>query len=205
MYCLNIVLVLSYSVLWLWSWNKYLLTDYGINTLNTANSINTNAAVRPVEKMAFLMWGMVKPISSSGVAISIEALLWTAGGDGDRVRTGPADKQHIGTPHHLRVPTKCNYATAPRPEKHCHSTFASNFAKCWPICKIISLTDQAVIWVVRYWRGYLSGARCKWFAYGPADATATPSSLAPVNSRMAYLSGAGLSRLSWKKAAKRML
>jgi len=28
-------------------------------------------------------------------------------------------------------------------------------------------------WVVRYWRGYLSRARCKWFAYGPADATAT--------------------------------
>jgi len=28
-------------------------------------------------------------------------------------------------------------------------------------------------WVVRYWRGYLSEARCKWFAYGPADATAT--------------------------------
>ena len=26
-------------------------------------------------------------------------------------------------------------------------------------------------WVVRYWRGYLSGARCR-FAYGPADATA---------------------------------
>jgi len=32
--------------------------------------------------------------------------------------------------------------------------------------------------LVRYWQGYLSGARCKWFAYGPADATATPSSLA---------------------------
>jgi len=31
-------------------------------------------------------------------------------------------------------------------------------------------------WVVRYWRGYLSGVRCKWFAYGPADATAIPSS-----------------------------
>jgi len=29
------------------------------------------------------------------------------------------------------------------------------------------------------WRGYLSGARCKWFAYGPADATATLSSLPP--------------------------
>jgi len=27
--------------------------------------------------------------------------------------------------------------------------------------------------------------------YGPADATATPSSLAPVKSRMVYLSGAG--------------
>ena len=29
-------------------------------------------------------------------------------------------------------------------------------------------------WMVRYWHGYLCGARCKWFAYGPADATATP-------------------------------
>ena len=29
--------------------------------------------------------------------------------------------------------------------------------------------------VMRWWRGYLSGARCKWFAYGSADATATPS------------------------------
>jgi len=27
-------------------------------------------------------------------------------------------------------------------------------------------------WVVGCWRGYLSGARCR-FAYGPADATAT--------------------------------
>ena len=27
-------------------------------------------------------------------------------------------------------------------------------------------------WVVGWWRGYLSGARC-WLAYGPADATAT--------------------------------
>jgi len=38
-----------------------------------------------------------------------------------------------------------------------------------------------------YWHGYLSGARCKLFAYGPADVTATPSSLAPVKSRMVYL------------------
>ena len=54
-------------------------------------------------------------------------------------------------------------------------------------------------WAVRCWRGYLSAARCKWLAYGPSDATATPSSLARVKSRMVYLSGAGLLRLSWKK------
>jgi len=35
-------------------------------------------------------------------------------------------------------------------------------------------------------------------------ATATPSSLAAVKSRMVDLSSAGLSRLSWKKAVKRM-
>ena len=45
---------------------------------------------------------------------------------------------------------------------------------------------------------------CKWFAYGPADATVTPSSLASVKSRMVYVSGAGLPSLSWKKAIKRM-
>ena len=38
-------------------------------------------------------------------------------------------------------------------------------------------------WVMRCWRGYLSAARCKWFMYGPADATATPSSLASLKSR----------------------
>jgi len=54
-------------------------------------------------------------------------------------------------------------------------------------------------WVMRYWHGYLSGARCRWFTYGPADATATQSSLAPVKSRIVYLSGAGLPRLFWKK------
>jgi len=35
------------------------------------------------------------------------------------------------------------------------------------------------------WHGYLSGVRFKWFAYGPADAIATPSSLASLKSRMA--------------------
>jgi len=36
-------------------------------------------------------------------------------------------------------------------------------------------------------------------AYGSADATATPSSLAPVKSRMVHVSGAGLPRLTWKR------
>ena len=41
-------------------------------------------------------------------------------------------------------------------------------------------------------------------AYGSADATATPSSLPSAKSRMVYPSGAGLPRLSWKKAIKRL-
>ena len=32
---------------------------------------------------------------------------------------------------------------------------------------------------MRWWHGYLSERRCKWFAYAPADATATLSSLKP--------------------------
>jgi len=28
-------------------------------------------------------------------------------------------------------------------------------------------------WMMSCWCGYLSGLKCKWFAYGPADATAT--------------------------------
>ena len=35
--------------------------------------------------------------------------------------------------------------------------------------------------------------------HDPADAIATPSSLASVKSRMVYVSGAGLPRLSWEK------
>jgi len=39
-------------------------------------------------------------------------------------------------------------------------------------------------WIVGCWHSYLSGVRCKWFACGPANATATPSSLASLKSRM---------------------
>ena len=54
-------------------------------------------------------------------------------------------------------------------------------------------------WVVRCWHGYLSGARCKWSASGPADATVNPSSFASLKSRMVYLSGAGLPQVVLEK------
>jgi len=41
-------------------------------------------------------------------------------------------------------------------------------------------------WVMSCWRGYLSLVRCKWSAYGPADATATPSSVASLKSRLVW-------------------
>jgi len=39
-------------------------------------------------------------------------------------------------------------------------------------------------WVMRCQHGHLSGARCKWFAHSPPDATATLSSLASLKSRL---------------------
>ena len=48
-------------------------------------------------------------------------------------------------------------------------------------------------WVVRCWRGYLSGARCR-LAYGPADATATYCLLLQQNPDWFYLSGTGSPR-----------
>jgi len=52
-------------------------------------------------------------------------------------------------------------------------------------------------WVVRYWRGYLSVARCKWFAYDPADANA------PVKSRMITFLVTAYPGCPGKKAVKR--
>jgi len=39
-------------------------------------------------------------------------------------------------------------------------------------------------WVTRCWHGYMSEARCKWFACGQADATAISRSLASLKSRL---------------------
>jgi len=46
------------------------------------------------------------------------------------------------------------------------------------------LSGPLTNWVIRCWCGYLSGAKCKWFAYDPANATATPSSIALLKFRM---------------------
>jgi len=53
--------------------------------------------------------------------------------------------------------------------------------------------------VLRYWHGYLSGVRCKLFAYGPADATTAPIISCSGKIQNGYLSGAGLPRLRRKK------
>jgi len=41
-------------------------------------------------------------------------------------------------------------------------------------------------WVMKCWHRYLSWVRCKWFAYGPANTTATPSSLVSLKSTLIY-------------------
>jgi len=47
---------------------------------------------------------------------------------------------------------------------------------------VSSIYLNYILKLERYWHGYLSGVRCKWPAYGPAHATATPPSLAAVKS-----------------------
>ena len=56
--------------------------------------------------------------------------------------------------------------------------------------------------VMRCWCRYLSGVRCRLFAYGPADATAVPKPghlFAHLNPDWFYFSSPGLPRLSWKR------
>ena len=58
--------------------------------------------------------------------------------------------------------------------------------------------------VLVWYCGYLSAARCRLFAYGPADATAFPKPrhlLPHLNPDWFYLSGTGLPRLYWKTGA----
>jgi len=68
--------------------------------------------------------------------------------------------------------------------------FPSVLWQCW--LGIRKSIQPVKCWVIGCWRGYLSGARCKWFAYSLADATATPSSLALLNKVQI-----GLTSLCW--------
>ena len=61
-----------------------------------------------------------------------------------------------------------------------HGTTTSHW-ECNIFPLIITSGENWKTWVMRCWRAYLSGAKCKWLAYGPADATATPSSLLQQN------------------------
>jgi len=72
---------------------------------------------------------------------------------------------------------------------------------CWLVVRK-SIWPVKKKWVMRCWRGYLSGARCKWFAHGPADATATPSSLASLKSKLVQPFWYWLTRLVLEKAIK---
>ena len=57
----------------------------------------------------------------------------------------------------------------------------------WRCClRIRNSIRRVKNWVMTCWCGYLSGVRCRLFAYGPADATASqaPSSLASFKSRL---------------------
>ena len=58
------------------------------------------------------------------------------------------------------------------------------------------------------WCGYPSGARCRLFTYGPADASVSQNLvnrhlLPRLNPDWIYLSGTGLPRLSWKRPLNR--
>ena len=50
--------------------------------------------------------------------------------------------------------------------------------------------------------GYLSGAKCRLFAYGPADASASHHLLPHLNPDWFYLSGTGLPRLTCKRGCQ---
>ena len=52
--------------------------------------------------------------------------------------------------------------------------YRADDAHCWVMCIIVRERESDLLyWVMRCCCGYLSGARCRLFAYGPADATAS--------------------------------
>ena len=77
--------------------------------------------------------------------------------------------------------------------------------QCFEAIGLVARRDPAVkIWNDEVLAWLSVWCEVQWFAYGPANATATLWSLASAKSRMVYPSGTDLPRLSWKKAVKRL-
>jgi len=64
------------------------------------------------------------------------------------------------------------------------AAFIFSFSASTPLVGCQEENPACKNWVMMCWHGYLFGARCKWFAHDPADATAILSSLASLKSRM---------------------
>ena len=86
----------------------------------------------------------------------------------------------------------CWFVTFIIPTFIIHMVRKSTICTIYFVTTVVYLSDEG-------WRGYLSGMRCKWLAYGSADAVATPSCLASIYSRMVYPSATSLPRFSRKK------
>jgi len=73
---------------------------------------------------------------------------------------------------------------------------------CWPGVRKSIQPVKIVMWC---WCGYLSGARGRLIAHGPADAAVIPKLhhlLHHINPERPYLSGTSVHKLSWKKSKK---
>ena len=98
------------------------------------------------------------------------------------------------------------WPTSSGPWRICYQHQQQQTFRC-TIITSINTTMPSVLWhcknwVMRRWHSYLSGARCRLFAHGPADATAIWRAhhlLPHVNPGWFYLPGTGLPRLSWKR------
>jgi len=88
----------------------------------------------------------------------------------------------------------------------CHGIFGFLVKRVSDLTLLVGRQEKHLAyknWLIECWHGYLSGVRCKWFAYGPAHATATHHLLFHWNPEWFCLSGAGLPGLSWKKPLNR--
>ena len=89
----------------------------------------------------------------------------------------------------------------------CYGSVAGSFSAIIAFSALTLLVGvRKSIWpakirVMGCWFSNLSGARCRLFAHGPADATAIRL-LPHLNPDWFYFSGTGLARLSWKRGGR---